>query len=133
MTTLLFKENLDEYQNIVMLYRNPDGELYLGTTSYYNGRGQGNDYLSVLYKDAVREGDGLMLGWNELDEMNAGRLVPERNAETAVEDFLYAHGLPRSWRSVSYTEAKDYPEMESMHASNPLNNGEVRAYVIAKN
>jgi len=130
MTTLLFNGDLKDYQNVVVLYRTKEGDLYLSSTSYYNGRGRGADYMSVIYQSKLNDENGMMEGWNELDENGNGRLVPENDPETAVEDFLYAHGLKRSWRSVPYVEVDSYPEMEKIFAQKPMEIGEVRAYVM---
>ena len=134
MTTVMkFEENLSVFQNIVVLTRSEDGKLFIGNTYFYNGRGTADDWMSVMYPDALPEDRGIIMGWNYLDENSpAVTLVPEANAETGVEDFLYAHGMERDWRTVDYHVIKSYPEIEQYFAKNRLEAGKTIAFGIRK-
>ena len=39
-TVVRFEEKLDVFQNIVVLYRDESGKLFIGNTCFYNGRGK---------------------------------------------------------------------------------------------
>ena len=132
MTTVMkFDEKLDIFQNIVVLYRNVNDELFIGNTYYYNGRGIGPDWMSVMYAEAMPEEKGILLGWNWLDE-NSPRvtLVPEVAAETGVEDFLYAHGLEHNWRSIDYVIVNNYQDIEAYCREHKLQKGHAIAFGI---
>ena len=128
-----FNEQLDVFQDIVVLYRNVNGELYIGNTYFYNGRGTGPDWMSVMYAEPLPEKNGILLGWNWLDD-NSPRvtLVPEEHAETGVEDFLYAHGLEHDWRSIDYMVIRNYQDIEAWFRENELGLGRAVAFGIKK-
>ncbi|MBQ9327805.1 MAG: hypothetical protein IJ225_04635 [Solobacterium sp.] len=128
-----FEHGLDIFQNIVVLFRSMDGKLYIGNTYYYNGRGDADDWMSVMYKDALNEENGILLGWNELDDNSPNiTLVPEAAAETGVEDFLCAHESTEHWNSLDYVEIHSYPEIETYMNSHVLPNSFAIAFGIRR-
>ena len=132
-TVVRFEEKLDVFQNIVVLYRDESGKLFIGNTYYYNGRGTGADWMSVMYAEALPESKGILLGWNWLDDNSPKvTLVPENTAETGVEDFLYAHGLEHDWRSIDYINVNNYQDIETYCKENKLAKGHAIAFGIKK-
>ncbi len=132
-STLKFEDSLDAFQNIVTLYRSESGNLYIGNTFFYNGRGVADDWMSVMYKDPLPEENGILSGWNWMDDNSPFvTLVPEENAETAVEDFMYAHGAERSWKDLPYHVIKNYAEIEAYLKHNPLAKGNAEAFGILR-
>ena len=86
--SISFSESLDVFQNVVMLYKDKDGNLFIGNTWFYNKAG--HDYMSVMYHLPLPEDKGVMEGWNWLDDNDPRvTLVPETSMETgiAVSDF----------------------------------------------
>ena len=132
-TIMKFEDTLDVFQNIVTLYRNEEGKLFIGSTFYYNGRGNADDWMSVLYKDAMPEEEGLLMGWNKLDDCSPNIfLVPEADAGTGVEDFLYAHGLERNWKSVEYHVVNSFMDMDAWCGKNRIEKGTAVAFGIRR-
>ena len=129
-----FDQNPEIFQNIVTFYRDEKGKLHIGSTYYYNGRGRGDDWMSVLYEEPVPEENGVLMGWNWLDENSATiNLVPTDSAATGVEDFLYSHGLERDWKSIDFVVVSGYPMMEEYLNTHPLDKGCAIAFGILKN
>lgn len=123
---------LDAYQNIVTLYKNKEGKVFIGNTLFYD-RGGNNDYMNVMYKEALPEGSGVMDGWNWLDDESAYIiLVPEQTAKTAVEDQLYAHGFEGGAEAVSWHEVSSYPAIDAWIRTSPLHAGEAASFCIRK-
>ena len=74
--SISFSESLDVFQNVVMLYKDKDGNLFIGNTWFYNKAG--HDYMSVMYHLPLPEDKGVMEGWNWLDDNDPRvTLVPE--------------------------------------------------------
>ncbi len=127
-----FEDDLNIFQNVVMLYRDENSRLYIGNTYYYNGRGN-LDYMSVMYKEELPEEKGIMMGWNYLDDNSARvTLVPTDSMCTGVEDFLYAHGKLKDWKSVEYHTVNDYQEIERYVKSHPIKAGQAIGFGIRK-
>lgn len=127
-----FSDRLEMFQNIVLLYCDANGKRFIGNTSYYNGRGN-MDYLSILCKDPLPEDMDIMMGWNWLDDNSPNIiLVPEETMETGVEDFLFAHGMEKDWRSIPYYRIHDYTDIEPFMAENPIEKGTAVAFGIPR-
>ncbi|MEE3487275.1 MAG: hypothetical protein VZT48_04135 [Bulleidia sp.] len=125
-------EELDQYQNIVTLYKNEEGKVFIGSTLFYN-RGGNNDYMNVMYKEALPEGMGVMDGWNYLDDNSAYIiLVPEQTAKVSVEDQLYAHGFDKGLENVNYHIVGSYPDIDAFIRRSPLTTGAASAFCIRK-
>lgn len=52
--------------------------------------------------------------------------------EMGVEDFLFAHGHDRNWKSVTYTVIDSYADIEKYLKKNPLKAGGVTGFGIKK-
>ena len=52
--------------------------------------------------------------------------------ETAVEDFMYAHGLERNWRSIDYTLINNFTDITNALIDSPVKKGEVKAFAMKK-
>ncbi len=129
--SIRFDEDLSVFQNIVMLYKNSDDQLFIGNTWYYNKAG--NDYMSVMYHLPIPEKMTAMEGWNWLDDNDPRvTLVPETSMETGIEDFLFAHGHDRDWKSVTYNVINSYADIEKYLKKNPLKKDEVIGLGIKK-
>lgn len=129
--SIRFESNLDVFQNVVMLYKDVEGKYYIGNTWFYNKAG--NDYMSVMYHEPLPKDKDLIEGWNWLDDNDPRvTLVPEKSMETGVEDFLYAHGKEKDWKSVKYNVIKNYSDIEKYLNKNPLNVDEVIGLGIEK-
>lgn len=127
-----FGDSLKMFQNIVLLYRNKEGRTFIGNVYFYDSRGR-MDYLAVLCKDPLPEEEGLMMGWNWLDDNSPHiNLVPEESMETGVEDFLYANGLTRDWKSVDYYVIPDFTALEPYLEEHPLEDGGCIAFGILR-
>lgn len=130
MEKIQFIDDLSIFQNVVTLYRDSNGKIFIGNTYFYNGR---DKYISIMYKESLPENMGIIAGWNYLDDNSATiTLIPEKCLETGIEDFLYAHGKEKNWHSIEYRVINDYTEIESNLIEDPIKNNEVRAYGIKK-
>lgn len=117
--SISFSESLDVFQNVVMLYKDKDGNLFIGNTWFYNKAG--HDYMSVMYHLPLPEDKGVMEGWNWLDDNDPRvTLVPETSMETGIEDFLFAHVHERDWKSVTYNVINSYADIEKFLSKNPV-------------
>lgn len=122
--SIRFEASLDVFQNVVMLYKDKEGQMFIGNTWFYNKAG--NDYMSVMYHTPLPKNMSLMDGWNWLDDNDPRvTLVPEKSMETGVEDFLFAHGKDADWKSVSYSVINSYTDIEKFLNKNKLGNDEV--------
>lgn len=126
-TVIKFKDNLDVFRSIVTIYCNDEGKLFVGNT-FKNGT---DGWMSVFHKEALPEGEGLIDGWNALDDyLPSMRVVSEERAETGVEDFLYANGAGASWKSVDYNVVNSFSEIEDFCKKNPIQKGSAAAFGI---
>lgn len=117
--SIRFEDSLDVFQNIVMLYCDTDGKMFIGNTWFYNKAG--DDYMSVMYHLPLPADMSVMEGWNWLDDNDPRvTLVPEKAMETGIEDFLFAHGQQRDWKSVTYKVIHSYADIEKYLKKNPL-------------
>ncbi len=127
-----FESSLDIFQNIVLLYRNDEGKLYIGNVYYYNGQGK-NDYLGIFCKDPLPEDKGIIMGWNWLDDNSPYiTMVPESDMETGVEDFMFANGRAGQWNSVDYHVVNSYGEIDEYVEKHPIAKGEIAGFGIEK-
>ncbi len=129
--SIRFDESLDVFQNVVMLYRNSEDELFIGNTWFYNKAG--HDYMSVMYHLQIPNKMSVIEGWNWLDDNDPRvTLVPETSMETGIEDFLFAHGHDRDWKSVTYSVINSYADIEKYLKKNPIKKDEVIGLGIKK-
>ncbi len=129
--TVRFENALNIFRNTVMLYRDDEGKLHIGNTYYYGGGDTSKDYRCVMYRDALPEKTDMMLGWNMLDEAAGSQVVVNENsAEDGVEDFCYAHGLEKNWKSLDYHVVNSYADISAFMKNHSLKNGEVAAFGI---
>lgn len=133
MTTIRFDQGLSAFQNIILLFREDDDTLYIGNTSFYGGRVPERQYLSLLYKDPLPKDRDVILGWNYLDD-NSPNIYISYSSEmsTAVDDFLFSHGVDNDWKSIEYTLVDNFTDIPKELAKNPIKIGEVKAYAIKK-
>ena len=133
MTVIRFEKDLSEFQSIVLLYRDEVSNLYIGNTSFYGGSIPERQYLNILYKDPLPKDRDVISGWNYLDDMSP-RIYLSYCAQmtTAVEDFMYAHGLERNWRSIDYILINNYTDITDSLLDSPVKVGEVKAFVMKK-
>lgn len=125
------EDSLSSFQNIVMFYKDDNGKLFIGNTWFYDR--PGHDYMSVMYHTELPKDMSIMDGWNWLDDNDPRvTLVPEITMEMGVEDFLFAHGHDRDWKSVTYTVIDSYADIEKYLKKNPLKAGEVTGFGIKK-
>lgn len=129
--SIRFDENLSVFQNVVMLYKNSENQLFIGNTWFYNKAG--HDYMSVMYHLPIPKKMSVMEGWNWLDDNDPRvTLVPETSMETGIEDFLFAHGHDRDWKTVTYNVINSYADIEKYLKKNPLKTDEVIGLGIKK-
>ena len=129
--SISFSNSLDVFQNVVIVYRDEQNHLYIGNTWFYNRAG--HDYMSVMYHLPVPEDMDLMDGWNWLDDNDPRvTLVPEVSMETGIEDFLYAHGKEKDWKSVPYYVIDSYTDIEKELGKHSLKPQEVLGLGILK-
>ncbi len=133
MTTICFEQDLSGFQNIILLYRDEQENVYIGNTSFYGGKVPERQYLSLLYKDALPKDRDIISGWNYLDD-NSPNIYISYSSEmtTAVEDFMYSHGLERNWRTITYTLIENYVDISKAIKDDPIKVGEVKAYAMRK-
>ena len=125
------EDSLSSFQNIVMFYKDDDGKLIIGNTWFYNR--PGHDYMSVMYHTELPKDMSIMDGWNWLDDNDPRvTLVPEVSMETGIEDFLYAHGKEKDWKSVPYYVIDSYTDIEKELEKHSLKPQEVLGLGILK-
>ena len=74
-----------------------------------------------------------MEGWNWLDDNSPNIiLVPEETMETGIEDFLFAHGMEKNWRTIDYYKIHDYTDIEPFVVAKPIEKGMVVAFGIPR-
>ncbi len=127
-----FDNALNIFQDTVTLYRDEEGRLHIGNTYCRGVNGEKDGYMTVMYREALPEDTELLLGWNLLDDGSSQELIAEERAETGIEDFCYAHGLERDWRSLDYYVVDNYREISDFVRKNPLKKGEVAAFGIRR-
>ena len=129
-TVIRFDDSLAIFRTIILLYRDQDGNLFAGKV-FRSGDSPSADWSSVFHKEPIPEKDGIIMGWNELDDYYPSmKLVPEEKPETGVEDFLYAHNAGTSWKSLDYNVITTFSEMETFCRRNPIKKGTACAFCI---
>ncbi|MBR2825025.1 MAG: hypothetical protein IKE51_01990 [Solobacterium sp.] len=132
-TVYKFDEGLKGFQNIVLFYKDKDDDSYIGTSSFYGGSDPNKQTLSILYKDPLPNDRDAIMGWNYLDDHSPYiYLVYTDVMETAVDDFMAAHQIDKTWKDIDYNVIENYTEIDDILNENPLNKNEVRAYAILK-
>ena len=133
MTTIRFEKDLSEFQSIVMLYRDEENNAYIGNISFYGGSIPERQCLNILYKDPLPKDRDVMSGWNYLDDTSPKIYLSYcTDMETAVEDFMYAHGLERNWRSIDYILIDNFTDITDALLDSPIKKGEVKAFAMKK-
>lgn len=123
-----FAENLDMFKNLVLLYKNRNGDTFLGSSI----NGDKKKYI-VLYKDSLPKDRDCIMGWNYLDDHSGNiYMVNNQYSEVSVDDFLAAHGIDKTWKDIDYVVVDDISEINERLSANTMANGEVRAYCMAR-
>ena len=132
-TVYKFEDRLNEFQNLVLVYKDGEEDSYIGSSSFYGGKDPHHQILSILYKDPLPLDRDVMMGWNYLDDHSPFiYLVYTDKMETGVDDFLAAHQIDKTWKDINYNVIDNYTEIDDILLDNPLNKNEVRAYAILK-
>lgn len=126
-----FDGNLDMFKNIVLLYKNDNGETFIGSST--NKENSINDNHIVLYKDSLPQDRDYLMGWNYLDD-NSEKIyfVSEQQSEVSIDDFLAAHRIEKTWKDIDYTVVDSLTEINDILKKNALSDNEVRAYALLK-
>lgn len=127
--TVKFENNLDMFKNIVLLYKDENGNTYLGSSSHNDVGDKDHKNFVVLYKESLPKDKDYISGWNYLDEnSNDIYIVYNPYSEVAVDDFLYAHNTDKSWKDIDYTIVDSTSDINKTLSSIKLSNNEIRAY-----
>jgi len=129
--TILFNDQLDS-TDTVLIYRDEAGDYYLGHAFFYNGRD--SKYLLFMYKEVLPlTNKDLMAAWNYLDDNSVNiAIVNEPSNQMAVEDFLYSHGLEKSWKHIQYRSVSDYMELAQDFRGLKIEKNTAVGYIITK-
>lgn len=128
METVRFNDNLDMFNSIVLLYKNEKGETYLGSSSNLE-----KDNYIVLYKNSLPKDVDYLSGWNYLDDhCEKTYLVYNDHSEVAVDDFLAAHNVNKTWKDLEYRVCDDSMQVNEILSNVQLSNNEVQAYATLK-
>ena len=128
METVRFNDNLDMFNSIVLLYKNEKGETYLGSSSNLE-----KDNYIVLYKNSLPKDIDYLSGWNYLDDhCEKTYLVYNDHSEVAVDDFLAAHNVNKTWKDLEYRVCDDSMQVNEILSNAQLSNNEVQAYATLK-
>ncbi|MCI5723525.1 MAG: hypothetical protein MR283_05910 [Erysipelotrichaceae bacterium] len=123
--------SLEEYQNVVILYRDEEGALYIGNTYNYHGRTPESQFMSIMYRESLDETKGIMAAWNYLDDHSPTiTLVPESEMSLGVEDFLTAHQADLKWDEIEYHEVTSYPKIETYVRLSPVRRKSAIGFVM---
>ena len=126
-----FNKNLDMFKRIVLVYKNEKGETFIGSSFHDSDSEKNFNNYIVLYKDALPSELDCFEGWNFLDDNSDNiYLVPIKHSEVAVDDFLVAHHIDKTWKDLDYNVVNNITEINSEVNNNALQNNEVRAYGI---
>ena len=127
--TVKFENNLDMFKNIVLLYKDENGNTYLGSSSHNDIGDKDHKNFVVLYKESLPKDKDYISGWNYLDEnSNDIYIVYNPYSEVAVDDFLYAHNTDKSWKDIDYTIVENTSDINKTLSNIKLANNEIRAY-----
>lgn len=131
--TIKSSEQLNEFQNIMLIYKDGEGRRFVGNANFYNGKTDDSQYMAVLYKDEVPKTMSLLDGWNYLEDNSPNvRLAEEPSMQVAIEDFLFAHGLDRDFKTVTYHVIDNYMQLSEYVLNNEIACNEVLAFGILK-
>ena len=126
--TMRFDGNLDMFNNIVLLYKNDNGDTYLGASA-----NMVKDNYIILYKNSLPKDTDYLSGWNYLDDhCEKTYLVYNDHSEVAVDDFLAAHNVDKTWKDLEYTVVDNTMKMNEILSNVQLSNNEVQAYATLK-
>ena len=124
-----FSENLDMFKHLVLLYKDEKGNTYLGSSSHNEKGSENRKNHIILYKEPLPQDKDYIMGWNYLDDHSDKiYLVYNEHSEVAVDDFLAAHGLEKTWRDFDYHVVDSLNDVNDILVDNPLSANEVRAY-----
>ena len=128
-----FSDNLDMFEKFVLLYKNDKGDTYLASSSNDESGKENRKNRIVLYKDALPKDQDYISGWNYLDD-NSEKIyiVYNEHSEVAVDDFLVANHVDKSWKDLDYNVFNSVSEINHQLTTDNLKNNEVRAYVTLK-
>ena len=128
METVRFNDNLDMFNSIVLLYKNEKGETYIGASSNME-----KDNYIVLYKNSLPKNVDYLSGWNYLDDhCEKTYLVYNDHSEVAVDDFLAAHNVNKTWKDLEYKVCDNTIKVNEILSNVQLSNNEVQAYATLK-
>lgn len=123
--------NLNEYERIVLVYKDENGIVHMAHSFFYNGR-DGSEYLLFLYKDELPKGN-IIDAWNYLDENSTNiTIVGVHDHETAVEDFLCCWNPKLNWKDVDYYEVNDFSEVDDLYETIIIENNCAVGFGIRK-
>lgn len=132
-TTIKYSNDLQVFQNVMIIYKDDEGKCFVGNMNYYNGNTPDSKYMSILFKEPIPEGMELIDGWNYLEDHSPYvYLVPSSSMNVAIEDFLYSHGLERDYTTVDYHVIDSYMELSDYVKNHELKNGEVLGFGILR-
>ena len=128
-----FDGNLDMFRNIVLLYKNEEGNTYIGSSSSNNTSDKDHKNHIVLYKDSMPKDKDYIAGWNYLDD-NCSKtyIVFNQFMEVAVDDFMAAHNINKTWKDIDYNIVDSLNDVSDSLMSSQLKKNEVRAYGVLK-
>lgn len=131
--TLRFDGNLDMFKNLVLLYKDEKGDTFLGSSTN-NEKGINNLKNSiVLYKESLPKDKDYIMGWNYLDDHSDKiYLVYNEHSEVAVDDFLAAHSIEKTWKDLDYQVVDSINDINELLINESLSNNEVRVYGTLK-
>ena len=128
-----FDESLDIFKNIVLLYKDENENTYLGSTISNEEVGHEAKNYIVLYKDALPKDSDYIAGWNYLDDHSSKKyLVYNDLLSVAVDDFLAAHNVDKTWKDVAYETVDSSMDMNQKLAKLSLEPNQVYAIATLK-
>lgn len=127
------RDNLDMFKSLVLLYKNENGDTFIGSSSNDENGKENHKSRIVLYKDALPKDTDYITGWNFLDD-NSEKIyiVYNEHTEVAVDDFLVANHVDKSWKDIDYTVVDSFSELNVRLASESLSNNQIKAFVTLK-
>ena len=128
-----FDDSLDMFDHLVLLYKNEEGDTFIGSTSHNDKADDVHKNSIVLYKDPMPKDKDYIMGRNYLDDHSSKiYLVYNEHSEVAVDDFLAAHNIDKTWKNIEYQVVNSLNDVNDILKNDTLNNGEVRAYGTLK-
>ena len=122
-----FDDNLNMFKNIILLYKDNNGDIYLGSSD--NSNSENKNHI-ILYKESLPKDKDYLTGWNYLDD-NSEKIyfVYNEHSEVAVDDFLAAHNVDKTWKDIDYRIVDSVKDINNKLTNEKLSNNEIRAYV----